>query len=142
MTDIELFDIPTQSDDFDPENDVTFVSDAVSVPGTGQRKVWESFEPAVPILVGASPILAKATFYGRVVGLSHPTAILFTIPFGLPAGATTIYQAGVGQITFTPVVGVTLRNRAGQNKTAGRWAATTLIRIAPNEWLLAGDTDS
>lgn len=142
MPDIEMFNIPVQADVFDPANNTTFVSDSVTVPGTGQRKVWETFEPAVPIFAGASPILAKATFYGRVVGLSHPTAILFTIPFGLPAGATTIYQADFGQITFVPVVGVTLRNRSGHNKTAGRWGTVTLIRIAANEWLLAGDTDS
>jgi hypothetical protein len=140
MPDIEMYAIPAQSDAFDPENDSTFVSDGLSVPGTGQRKVWEIFEPSTSVIAGAVPVLSKAAYYGRVVGLSHGSAIVFTIPAGLPPGAVTIYQAGAGQIIITPAGGVTLRNRSGHVKTAGQWGVVTLIRIAANEWLLAGDT--
>jgi hypothetical protein len=65
----------------------------------------------------------------------------------VPANATVAFQvgshidliqAGAGQVTITPAVGVTI-NAAPGYKTATQWAAVTLIKVDTNEWDLIGN---
>ena len=51
----------------------------------------------------------------------------------------TFIQTGTGQITFVGS-GATLLNRRSHTKTAGQWAAVSVIVAFDNNYLLAGDT--
>jgi hypothetical protein len=65
----------------------------------------------------------------------------------VPGTLVVVTQADVGQVTFTPASGGSLRNRQSHTKTAGRWATVSLL-VRENvggsaaEWVLAGDTAS
>ena len=59
----------------------------------------------------------------------------YTFPIGTQI---VVAQYGTGQITFTGAVGVTINSEASKRKTSQQYATASLIKIAANEWLLAG----
>ena len=59
----------------------------------------------------------------------------YTFPIGTQI---VLVQYGSGQITFVPAVGVTLYSEASKRKTSQQYATASLIKVAANEWLLAG----
>lgn len=77
---------------------------------------------------------------GKFLNLSASTGINLTIPSGLPNGFTvTFCQVGAGQITVV-TSGVTLNNRQTHTKTAGQYSVASLISIAADVYVFAGDT--
>lgn len=83
---------------------------------------------------------------GRVIDHANGSAVTVTLPNSAPVGFCVTYvQAGVGQITFSPASGASLRNRQSHTKTAGQWAGVTLYVRSNSggsaaEYVLAGDT--
>lgn len=61
-----------------------------------------------------------------------------TIPFPV-AAYVDIIQYGAGVTTLVPAAGVTIRSEGGQLKTNGQYAMVRLTKIAPDEWVLAGN---
>ena len=59
----------------------------------------------------------------------------YTFPVGTQI---VVAQYGAGQITFAGAVGVTINSEATKRKTSQQYATASLIKIAANEWLLAG----
>jgi hypothetical protein len=51
----------------------------------------------------------------------------------------TLLQLNTGQVTVSPS-GATLNNRSSQTKTAGRYAAVSIIPVGTDSYVLAGDT--
>lgn len=87
---------------------------------------------------GASTTLVAGD-NGRTLLLQNSSAITLTIPNTLPVGfCCTVVQTSSGQVTFTAGGGVTLRQRNGL-KTAGQYAAASLVYLGSNTYLVAGD---
>ncbi len=79
----------------------------------------------------------------NVVSQAVAGACTFTVPnnssVAFPIGATlSVMQAGTGQITLTPVVGVTI-NTASSLTTRAQWSIISLVKISTNVWVAAGD---
>lgn len=79
----------------------------------------------------------------KVVSLSNASAITLTVPtntVAFPIGTQILlYQAGAGQVTVSPAATVTVRSQGTKTKMAGQYAVAALIKIATNEWVLAGN---
>lgn len=82
---------------------------------------------------------------GKMVSMTNGSAIAATIP----ANATVAFtigavifcrQGGAGQVTFTPAVGVTLRNVDSHTKSKAIYANCAIRKIDTNEWELFGST--
>lgn len=88
----------------------------------------------------ASGPLVVADLGGLVI-LNTSGASTLTVPTGAwpDAALVNLMQGGAGQVTVVGASGVTIRAYLGLTKTAGQWALATLIRIAPDEWVLSGN---
>jgi len=75
---------------------------------------------------------------GRVIAMNNASAITLTVPQYLKAGFNcTIIQLGTGQITPT-ASGTTINSYASTTKTAGQYAACTLLAISDDVFVLGG----
>ena len=86
-------------------------------------------------------VLADA---GKIVLMNVGTANNLTVPLNssVPFDIGTqilIAQYGAGQTTIVATVGVTIRSSGGKLKLNVQYSLATLIKIATNEWMLAGD---
>lgn len=102
------------------------------------------FKSAVKTESGAAYTLTAADT-GKVVELSHGSAITLTLPNNLPKGFTaTLVQLGVGVVSFSAASGAVYHNRSGYNATAGQYAVCTLYVSSNSDgssavYVLAGD---
>lgn len=71
---------------------------------------------------------------GKSIGIPVNSSVVF--PIGTQI---LIAQYGVGQVTITPELGVTLRSSGGKTKTAAQYSVASLIKRDTNEWYLSGD---
>lgn len=83
---------------------------------------------------------------GKIVSCSNAAAITLTVPtnasVAFPTGTQIIiYQAGAGQITISGA-GVTFRSNGTKLKLTGQYAVATLIKIATDEWIVAGNVSA
>jgi len=95
---------------------------------------------SVTTYTSTSVTLGNGDIRGLIL-LSNASAITATIPasYGTTGDTVTLLQYGAGQVTVAGAGGVTLRNSTTL-KTRAQYSAITLIRLATNEWLIAGDT--
>jgi hypothetical protein len=87
--------------------------------------------------------IAALSDANNIVTMNVATANTFTIPanatVNFPVGtAIVVIQLGVGQVTLTAAVGVTF-DTSSSTTTRAQYSVTTLIQIATNIWVLAGD---
>lgn len=80
---------------------------------------------------------------GAMVMMNNANPVSLEIPtnanVAFPVGThIDISQEGDGQVTITPLSGVTLRSRNG-TKLAGKYAGGTLFQRATDEWYFFGD---
>ncbi len=79
---------------------------------------------------------------GKVVVFSSSTAVAVTLNNGRPAGFNCmIVQKGAGQVTISG--SATLNNRFSHTKTAGQYAAVSLVQIVDDTtdvYILSGDS--
>lgn len=92
---------------------------------------------------GYAPVLTDANGYKR---MTAATAIAITIPTNatvpFPIGTKLTWeQNGAGEITIGAAGGVDLRSRGGIYTSAGQYAVLTAVKVAADEWVLAGDID-
>ena len=80
----------------------------------------------------------------RIVGVNSATPITITVPtdsttnFDIGTNIV-IYQKGLGQVTLSGAVGVTLLSNSSKVKLTGRYSSAALFKLAANSWLLGGD---
>jgi hypothetical protein len=115
---IDLFDLPTASF-ADPQTIFTLT-------GTTETLLL-AHAGAMLMLSNANP-----------TSLEIPTNASVAFPVGTHIDIT---QEGDGEITVTPLSGVTLRSSAG-NKLAAKYAGGTLFKRAENEWIFFGERTS
>lgn len=90
-------------------------------------------------VINASVSLA-ATDNAEVIQSNATSAIIITIPAGLPTGFNCmVLQYGAGQITFSGESGVTIINRNGFNKSIGQYALVTILHIGSNNVIISGE---
>lgn len=90
-------------------------------------------------VINASVSLA-ATDNAEVIQSNAASAIIITIPAGLPTGFNCmVLQYGAGQITFSGESGVTIINRNGFNKSIGQYALVTILHIGSNNVIISGE---
>lgn len=76
---------------------------------------------------------------GKLVTPTSGSAVTVTVAAGLGAGfQCVVVQAGAGQVTLSAGAGVTI-NPSTVSKTASQYAAVTLIAIAADSFVLAGN---
>lgn len=84
----------------------------------------------------------QASDNNKVITCDNASAITVTLPSGLGSGFNCmIIQKGAGQVTISPS-SVTMNNRQTHTKTAGQYAAVSLVAIASDVFILGGDTAS
>jgi hypothetical protein len=81
---------------------------------------------------------------GNVVQTNNASANTHTVPpnssVAFAVGAQIdLIQAGAGQTTVAAGAGVTIRSSGSKLKLTGQYSAATLLKLATDEWLLAGD---
>jgi hypothetical protein len=82
----------------------------------------------------------SATDDGKVIYCTSGSAITITTASGLGAGfSCLVIQGGAGQITFAQGGGTTLVSYASLVKTAGQYAAASIVCPAADTFVLAGN---
>ena len=73
---------------------------------------------------------------GKIIQSTSASAIIVTIPTGLPTGFNcTVVQMGTGQITFSG----TYLNRGGFTKTASQYAVVSIMHLGSDKIIVAGE---
>jgi hypothetical protein len=81
-----------------------------------------------------------AAYAGRTLRADKTTAQTLTIAASAGQGFNLlVYQVNTAQTTIVAGSGLTLRNRLGHTKTAGRWASV-FVQVSGTDLLLSGDT--
>lgn len=84
---------------------------------------------------------AAAADDGKVYRLTNASGCTVTIPDSLSAGWSVGWvQVASAQSTFSVSGSMVLRNRQSHTKSAGQWAAGSLLVQAANSVVLSGDT--
>jgi hypothetical protein len=73
---------------------------------------------------------------GSAITVTVPTNATAAYPIG---GRTRMTQAGAGQVTLSPAVGVTLNSRGGALKSNGAEAVFEIEKVGTDEWDVLGD---
>ncbi|MCX6288293.1 MAG: hypothetical protein NTW92_00760 [Bacteroidetes bacterium] len=88
----------------------------------------------------STSVSLAATDNAEVIQSNAASAIIITIPAGLPTGFNCmVLQYGAGQITFSGASGVTIINRNGFNKSIGQYALVTILHIGSNNVIISGE---
>ena len=82
---------------------------------------------------------------GKLITASNASAITITIPANATANSSfpigtqiLVMQISSGEVTISPASGVSLNGKNGL-KTSGAYAVISLIKIATDAWVVAGD---
>lgn len=77
---------------------------------------------------------------GVILRVDSATAVVITVPTGLSnTEPVTIVGVGLGGVTVTPDVGVTMVSADGNTTLRARYSGATLVRDASNSFILIGD---
>lgn len=85
-------------------------------------------QPATKNTQAGTSYTIAASDNGLVLRFTNAATITVTVPNSLSADfSCLVYQAGAGQVTFVAGSGATQEQRQGLTKTAGQWAAVSVI---------------
>ena len=117
----------------------TVLSFAISAAGTSSS-VYGSPQDLTAVSADYTLALADA---GRLVTVTSSSAITITVPanatVAVPVGTRIdIARLGSGAVTIAGAAGVTVNATPGL-KLRAQYSTGTLIKLAENTWLLAGD---
>lgn len=84
---------------------------------------------------------------GKVIEVNSASSLSISIPSNssvpFAAGTTIVVtRRGTGDVTISPVAGVTLRSADGRLKIAKQYAAAACMKIGSDEWLIVGSLKS
>lgn len=93
---------------------------------------------AVTTVAATSRTLRRAD-NGTLLYFTAGSAVTLTVPAGLGRGFNClIVQGGAGAVTPT-ASGTTIENRSSFTETAGQYALCTLVAVAVDTFIFAGD---
>ena len=80
----------------------------------------------------------------KVVSMTNASANTLTVPpnasVAFPTGTQIIiYQGGAGQTTIAAGSGVTINSQGAKLKVTGQYGVATLVKLATNTWIAAGN---
>lgn len=120
-------------------NDVAYSAGNISTTGalTGGNSSTSSLSG---FAANVTPISANysitAADNGKVIQSTSTTAIIVSIPTGLPTGFNcTVVQMGAGQITFSG----TYLNRTGFTKSASQYSVVSILHLGSNSIIVTGE---
>jgi hypothetical protein len=108
----------------------------------------DSFSPVPQFNLPINTVITNYTLQssdsGSLIYISSITNIEINVPSNSSApfqqGAQILfYQALTGNVEIAAASGVTINAPANANAIAGQYSVAALIKIATNEWVLAGD---
>jgi hypothetical protein len=120
-------------------NDISYTTGNVSTTGnlTGgnsSTSTISGFGANVATISGGYNLTSADN--GKIIQSTSATAIIVTIPTGLPTGFNcTVVQMGAGQITFSG----TYLNRGGFTKTSSQYAVVSIMHLGSNNIIVAGE---
>ncbi len=120
-------------------NDISYTAGNVSTTGTltggnSSTSSISGFAANVASISANYPITAADN--GKVIQSTGSSAIIVTIPTGLPTGFNcTIVQMGAGQITFSG----TFLNRTGFTKSASQYSVVSILHLGSNSIIVTGE---
>jgi hypothetical protein len=111
--------------------------------GTGPTGAQGTWDTAQTISVQADTYTLVLGDAGKLIRCTKATSMSIIIPANAAAAYSIgqrvdIMQYGAGQVTISPDTGVTLRSTP-TNKLRATYSSASIIKIATNEWVLAGD---
>jgi hypothetical protein len=90
--------------------------------------------------VSATSYTLSADDFGQVRAFTSASPVTVTVPKNLGIQfQCVLVQLGAGQVTVSPASGVTVSNRLSQSKTAGQYAAISLLAVGVDQFVLCGD---
>lgn len=83
----------------------------------------------------------------KILNCNSASAITITIPLNatdaFPVGTEIGFvRLGAGAVTIAGTVGVTLRSIDNKNKIKGQYSSAALLKVATDEWVLAGSLEA
>lgn len=80
----------------------------------------------------------------KLVTLNNASGITVTIPTNASVAfeigdQINLLQLGLGQVTVSPAVGVTMNSSGSKTKLFGQYAIGTLVKVATNGWVFLGN---
>jgi len=124
-----------------------YLTGTTAVAGTTRNPVATAMVPINPQTGTAYTItnITTGSDAGKLITASNTSPITITIPASATANSNfsigtqiLVMQINSGGVTISPAVGVTLQGRNGL-KTAGAYAVISLLKIAADTWVIAGD---
>ena len=120
------------------------VNDVVAATAAKVQEIIDASASSVITESTTSRTLAYLTDQNNIIKTSSGSATTITVPANstsaFPVGSSVeIIQGGSGRVTISPAGGVTIRNADGLNTTRAQWSSASLVKIATDEWILAGD---
>ena len=120
-------------------NDVAYSAGNISTTGalTGGNSSTSSLSGFAANVTSISANYSiTAADNGKVIQSTSTTAIIVSIPTGLPTGFNcTVVQMGAGQITFSG----TYLNRTGFTKSASQYSVVSILHLGSNSIIVTGE---
>jgi hypothetical protein len=104
---------------------------------------WKNYVDAQLLTKTANYVL-ELKDSGKVVNVNASSETTITVPTNATVEFSvgtiiTFFQIGTGTISFVEASGVTIRSKNSYKKTNTQYCGAQLVKLATNEWLLAGD---
>ena len=120
-------------------NDISYTAGNISTTGAlagGNSSTSNISGFAANIVSTAINYSLTAADNGKVIQSTSASAIIITIPTGLPTGFNcTVVQMGAGQVTFSG----TYLNRTGFTKTASQYSVVSILHLGSNSIIVTGE---
>ena len=120
-------------------NDISFTGGNISTTGnlTGGNATTSTISGfAANVTTISEGRNLTAADNGKIIQSTSASAIIVTIPTGLPTGFNcTVVQMGTGQITFSG----TYLNRSSFTKTASQYAVVSIMHLGSDKIIVAGE---
>ena len=85
--------------------------------------------------------LDATTHNGKIILANSSSAITITVPSTLTAGFNvSVIQQGAGQVTIAAGTSATLNTFNNQYKTAGQYAALSILGLGSSTFIMYGNT--
>ena len=82
-----------------------------------------------------------ATYNGKIILANSASAFIITVPSTLTAGFNvSVIQQGVVQVTISAGSNATLNSFNNQYKTAGQYAAISILGLGGGNFIMYGNT--
>lgn len=117
---------------------ISYVSNANNIPTLNSTKV-----PTLSINNQPGNYSLVLSDAGKLIYITSGVACSISIPLNssvaFPTGTKIdVVQAGTGELSISPVSGVTINSESNKTKILNQWCAASLIKTDTNTWMILG----